>query len=155
MLRKTASLAAAALLLAGLATPSMADNAPGVTATEIKVGAVFPFSGPASALGAVGKSLIAYVISVNDRGGVNGRKVKLVTIDDKFDPELAKANARTLIERQHVFALFQGRGTPHTEAILPLLAQYRVPLIAPGSGADPIPSNPFSVCRMISKSSGR
>ena len=65
MLRRTALFAAAAaMLLANV--PARADNMPGVTATEIKVGAVFPFSGPASALGAVGKSLIAYVNYINE-----------------------------------------------------------------------------------------
>lgn len=73
--------------------------------------------------------------AVNRSGGVNGRGIKLVTIDDKFDPEPTHANAQALIEKQHVFALFQVRGTPHTEAILPLLSEYRIPLVAPGSGA--------------------
>ena len=98
MLRKTASLAAAALLLTGLTSPVMADNAPGVTAPEIKIGAVFPFSGPASALGAVGKSLIAYVSSINDRGGINGRKINLIALDDAYSPPKAVEQTRKLVE---------------------------------------------------------
>ncbi|WP_235953278.1 ABC transporter substrate-binding protein [Noviherbaspirillum galbum] len=77
----------------------------------------------------------AYLATVNQQGGVHGRKIELRVLDDKFDPKLAAANAETLIKNEHVFALFQSRGTPHTEAILPLLDQNKVPLIAPSTGA--------------------
>jgi branched-chain amino acid transport system substrate-binding protein len=77
----------------------------------------------------------AYFEAINKAGGVNGRKIELRTLDDKFDPALAAANADTLIRKEHVLALFQSRGTPHTEAILPLLAANKVPLIAPSTGA--------------------
>ncbi|HAO41421.1 MAG TPA: branched-chain amino acid ABC transporter substrate-binding protein, partial [Afipia sp.] len=69
-----------------LTTAAVAADAPGVTATEIKVGATFPFSGPASALGNAGKGLIAYVNQINDRGGINGRKINLITYDDAYSP---------------------------------------------------------------------
>lgn len=72
---------------------------------------------------------------INRQGGVHGRKIVLHTLDDKFEPALAAANAATLIKQNHVFALFQSRGTPHTEAILPILAANKVPLIAPSTGA--------------------
>ena len=65
---------ASALLLA-LSAPAFAADTPGVTATEIKIGGVFPFSGPASSIGLVGKGVLAYVQSINDRGGINGRKI--------------------------------------------------------------------------------
>ncbi|MGE5649659.1 MAG: ABC transporter substrate-binding protein [Bacillota bacterium] len=77
----------------------------------------------------------AYFASVNKQGGVHGRKIEVRVMDDKFDPATAAANAETLIKKEHVFALFQNRGTPHTEAILPILAASRVPLIAPSTGA--------------------
>jgi branched-chain amino acid transport system substrate-binding protein len=77
----------------------------------------------------------AYFEAINKAGGVNGRKIELRTLDDKFDPALAAANADVLIKNDHVLALFQSRGTPHTEAILPLLAANKVPLIAPSTGA--------------------
>ncbi|MFC5497480.1 ABC transporter substrate-binding protein [Caenimonas terrae] len=76
-----------------------------------------------------------YIDSVNAKGGVHGQKIELIQMDDKFDPKLAAENARTLIVDKQVLALFLNRGTPHTEAINPLLEQYGVPLIAPSTGA--------------------
>lgn len=77
----------------------------------------------------------AYFASVNKQGGIHGRKIEVRVMDDKFDPAAAAANAETLIKKEHVFALFQNRGTPHTEAILPILNANHVPLIAPSTGA--------------------
>jgi len=65
----------ACTLVLALSTPSFAADAPGVTATEIKIGGVFPFSGPASSIGLVGKGVLAYVQSINERGGINGRRI--------------------------------------------------------------------------------
>lgn len=76
-----------------------------------------------------------YLNAVNAKGGVGGQKIELVSLDDKFDPKLAAENALKLIEEQKVSALFLTRGTPHTEAIIPLLDRYGVPLIAPSTGA--------------------
>lgn len=76
-----------------------------------------------------------YLDEVNARGGVHGEKVRLVTLDDMFDVQKAQANARTLIEDHGVLALFMNRGTPHTEAIYPLLEKHRVALVAPSTGA--------------------
>jgi ABC-type branched-subunit amino acid transport system substrate-binding protein len=76
-----------------------------------------------------------YLDAVNARGGVNGKKIELISLDDKFDPKLAAENARRLITEKKVIALFLTRGTPHTEAILPHLAEFKVPLIAPSTGA--------------------
>ena len=76
-----------------------------------------------------------YLAAVNEQGGVHGEKIRLITLDDKFDPKLAYANARELIEEQKVLALFLTRGTPHNEGIFPLLEQHRVALIAPSTGA--------------------
>ena len=77
----------------------------------------------------------AYFSAANKAGGVYGRKIELRSLDDKFDPALAASNAEILIKKKHVLALLQSRGTRHTEAILPLLAVNRLPLIAPSSGA--------------------
>ena len=68
-----------ALLLA-LSRPAFAADTPGVTATEVKIGGIFPFSGPASSIGLVGKGILAYVQSVNDRGGINGRKINYIAM---------------------------------------------------------------------------
>lgn len=128
MLRKTALFAAAAaLLLAKTPTPVLADNAPGVTATEIKVGAVFPFSGPASALGAVGKSLIAYVNYLNEQGGVNGRKINLIALDDAYSPPKAVEQTRKLVESDEVAFMFSTLGTPSNLAIAKYLAAKKIP----------------------------
>lgn len=86
-----------------------------------------------------------YIDHVNAEGGVNGQKIQLITMDDKFDTKLAAENARKLVTEKNVVALFMNRGTPHTEAIMPVLAQHKVPLVAPSTGAmvlhDPV--NPY------------
>jgi branched-chain amino acid transport system substrate-binding protein len=76
-----------------------------------------------------------YIDAINAKGGVNGQKIELLSLDDKFDPKLAAENARQLIEEKNVIALFLTRGTPHTEAIVPLLDKHGVPLIGPSTGA--------------------
>ncbi|QIL71486.1 ABC transporter substrate-binding protein [Diaphorobacter sp. HDW4B] len=90
-----------------------------------------------------------YLDSVNARGGVNGQKIELLSMDDKFDPKLAGENARTLIEEKHVTAMFLTRGTPHNEAIVPHLNKHGVALIAPSTGAmvlhKPLQKNVFNV----------
>lgn len=73
--------------------------------------------------------------AVNAKGGVNGKTIELISLDDQFDPKLASENARILIEDRGVLALFLTRGTPHTQAILPLLDKHGVSLIAPSTGA--------------------
>jgi branched-chain amino acid transport system substrate-binding protein len=76
-----------------------------------------------------------WIDSINAKGGVNGQKIELVSMDDKFDPKIAAANAKVLIEEKNVLALFLNRGTPHSEAIIPLLEQHGVSLVAPSTGA--------------------
>ena len=106
--------------------PAMAET-PGVTATEIRVGAVFPFSGPASALGAVGKSLIAYVNFINEKGGVNGRKINLVALDDAYSPPKAVEQTRKLVESDEVAFMFSTLGTPSNLAIAKYLGAKKIP----------------------------
>ena len=86
-----------------------------------------------------------YLDAINAQGGVNGQKIELVQMDDKFDPKLAAENAKVLITEKNVAALFLSRGTPTTQAIMPLLEQYKVPLIGPSSGAMVLhkPVNPW------------
>ncbi|MCU0763918.1 MAG: ABC transporter substrate-binding protein [Hydrogenophaga sp.] len=86
-----------------------------------------------------------YLNAVNARGGVNGQKVELISVDDKFDPKLTVEVARELITNQKVLALFLNRGTPHAQALLPLLAEYKVPLVGPSTGAMSLhePVNPW------------
>jgi branched-chain amino acid transport system substrate-binding protein len=90
-----------------------------------------------------------YIDTINVKGGVNGQKIELLSLDDKFDPKLAAENARQLIEEKNVVAMFLTRGTPHTEAIIPLLDKHGVPLIGPSTGAmslhQPVRRNVFNV----------
>lgn len=82
---------------------------------------------------------------VNKNGGINGQKIELITLDDAFDPKKAAANAEELITKKNVAALFLNRGTPHTEAILPLLDKHKIALVAPSTGAMILhkPVNPY------------
>jgi branched-chain amino acid transport system substrate-binding protein len=124
------------ILLASLGLSHLVSAEEGVTDSTILIGQTVGLTGTVAApVKEMNEGANAYFSIVNKMGGVNGRKIELRTMDDKFDPALAAANAEDLITRQHVFALFQGRGTPHTEGILPILATYKVPLIAPTTGA--------------------
>lgn len=90
-----------------------------------------------------------YLDAINAKGGLSGEKIELITLDDKFDPALAAANARELIEKREVLALFMTRGTPHTQGIIPILDEFGVPLIAPSTGAmvlhEPVKKHVFNV----------
>lgn len=90
-----------------------------------------------------------YINAVNAKGGVNGQKIELLTLDDKFEPKQAAENARILIEEKNVLALFLTRGTPHTEAVVPLLDKNSVALIGPSTGAmvlhQPVKKHVFNV----------
>ncbi|WP_300653831.1 ABC transporter substrate-binding protein [Hydrogenophaga sp.] len=86
-----------------------------------------------------------YFDAVNARGGVNGQKIELVSVDDKFDPKVTVEVSRKLITEQKVLALFLNRGTPHSQALLPMLAEFKVPLVGPSTGAMVLhePVNPW------------
>ena len=122
-------------LLLLLVTPAYAADAPGVTKTEIKIGGVFPFSGPASGLGVVGEGILAYVKSMNDRGGINGRKVNYIALDDAYSPPKAVEDVRRLVERDEVAFLFGQLGTPGISATAKYLTSRGVPGIAIMTGS--------------------
>ncbi len=86
-----------------------------------------------------------YLDAVNAKGGVHGQRVELITVDDQFDPKKTVEVAKDLILKEKVVALFLNRGTPHTQALLPLLAEHRLPLVAPSTGAMALhdPVNPW------------
>lgn len=110
--------------------------ATGCARADILIGQTADLSGPVAAgvkETAAGARL--YIDHVNAAGGINGEAITLVTMDDKFEPALAAANARELITNKKVLALFLTRGTPHNQAILPLLSQFGVPLVAPSTGS--------------------
>jgi len=123
----------AALSGAGMLAAAAED---GVTDTTILIGQTVGLTGTvAGPVKEMNEGAEAYFKQVNKQGGIHGRKIEMRVLDDKFDPALTRANAETLIRKERVFALFQGRGTPHTQGILPLLEGNNVPLIAPSTGA--------------------
>jgi ABC-type branched-subunit amino acid transport system substrate-binding protein len=124
-----------ALVLA-LSAPAFAADTPGVTATEIKIGGIFPFSGPASSIGLVGRGILAYVQSINDRGGINGRKINYIAYDDAYSPPKAVEHARKLVESDEVAFMFSQLGTPGNSATAKYLISKGVPAIAIVSGSN-------------------
>ncbi len=127
----------AALLAAALALPALAQKKydPGASDTEIKVGHTNPYSGPASAYGAIGKSIAAYFRMVNERGGINGRKVNFVSYDDGYSPPKTVEMARKLVEQDEVLLLFQSLGTPSNTAIHKYMNAKKVPQLFVATGA--------------------
>ncbi|MPZ35335.1 MAG: ABC transporter substrate-binding protein [Rhodospirillales bacterium] len=107
----------------------------GASDTEIKIGNASPYSGPASAYGVIGKAIDAYWKMVNDQGGVNGRKVKFITMDDGYSPPKAVEVVRQLVEQEKVFAMFQTLGTPSNTAIQKYLNTKKVPQLFVATGA--------------------
>ena len=120
-----------------LAAPSVwAQNAPGVTDTEIKLGQTQPYSGPAAIFGVIGKAEQAYFKMIDDRGGVNGRKIVLLSLDDGYDPAKTVLLTKQLIETDKVAAIFSIQGAAHNLAIQPYLNQNGIPQLFTVTGAD-------------------
>jgi branched-chain amino acid transport system substrate-binding protein len=103
---------------------------PGVTDTEIKIGQTFPYSGPASAYGTSGKAQAAYVRMINERGGINGRKITFISLDDGYSPPKTLELTRRLIESDQVLAIFDTLGTAPNAAIQEYLNNEHVPHFA-------------------------
>jgi branched-chain amino acid transport system substrate-binding protein len=135
MLRLRMLVSAAALLLAAGPIVAAENNAPGVTATEIKIGNTMPYSGPASAYGAIGKADAAYFQMINDQGGVNGRKINFITLDDGYSPPKTVEQTRRLVEQDEVAFVFDGLGTPSTSAVQKYLNQKKIPQLFVATGA--------------------
>ena len=123
-------------LAAALGTSAYGADAPGVAATEIKIGGIFPFSGPASSIGLVGRGILAYVQSINDRGGINGRKINYIAYDDAYSPPKAVEHARKLVESDEIAFMFSQLGTPGNTAVAKYLISRRVPTIGIVSGSN-------------------
>lgn len=100
---------------------------PGVTDTEIRIGQTMPYSGPVSAFSVIGKTEAAYFRMINDRGGVNGRKITLISLDDAYSPPKTVEQTRKLVEQEQVFALFQSLGGASNAAIIKYTNSQRVP----------------------------
>lgn len=134
---------AAAVLAAATLLPSPCD-AQGVTQDSITLGQAAVFTGPAAQLGIQMRNGIkAYLDHVNEKGGVHGRKIKLVTEDDGYEAARAPVATKKLIEEHKVFALIGYVGTPTTVAAMPVFSQARVPLVGPFTGAEAL-RDPFN-----------
>ncbi|OPY95168.1 branched-chain amino acid ABC transporter substrate-binding protein [Bradyrhizobium sacchari] len=107
----------------------------GVTATEIRIGQTMPYSGPVSAFGALGKGEVGYFKMLNEKGGINGRKVNLISLDDNYAPPKSVEQTRRLVESDEVALIFSSIGTAHNTAIAKYLQSKNVPQLFIGSGA--------------------
>jgi branched-chain amino acid transport system substrate-binding protein len=128
---------AVALLAAALAAPAVAQKKydPGATDSEIKIGNTNPYSGPASAYGTIGKTIAAYFKMLNEKGGINGRKLNFVSYDDGYSPPKTVEMARKLVEQDEVLFLFQTLGTPSNTAIHKYANAKKVPQLFVATGA--------------------
>ncbi len=128
--------AAAAIAAAGW-RPARAEDTPGVTATEIKIGHTNPYSGPASAYSSLGKLEQAYFNKmVNEQGGVGGRKINFISLDDGYSPPKAVEDIRQLVEEDKVAFTFNTLGTPTNSAIERYMNQHKVPMLFVATGAN-------------------
>jgi len=123
-----------------LAAPSIIRPAsaatPGVTATEIKIGHTIPYSGPASAYGVIGKGHTAFWKMINAQGGVNGRKINFLSLDDGYSPPRTVEQVRRLVEQDEVACLFNTLGTPNNSAIQKYVNSKKVPTLFVSTGAE-------------------
>ena len=125
------------VMIAAAAVPAAAQkkNAPGVGDSEIKIGQTMPYSGPASAYGAIGKSEAAYIALINEQGGVNGRRINLLSLDDGYSPPKTFEQTRRLIEQENVAFIFSSLGTPTGVVVHKYLNEHKVPQVFQASGA--------------------
>lgn len=135
LIRKMAALAGGLALALG----ALAQSAPGVTPGMILIGQSAPLTGANAELGNdIRNGALAYFRKVNESGGVHGRKIELVTLDDVNQIPRAEANTRRLVEEQNVFALFGYASATLSRPALPIVEKHRVPFLAPFTGADPM-----------------
>jgi branched-chain amino acid transport system substrate-binding protein len=128
----------AAMTIALLLTqPAAAQKkyGPGVSDTEIKLGQTMPYSGPASAYGAIGKAEAAFFKMINEQGGVNGRKIELLSLDDGYSPPRTVEQTRKLVEQEQVLLIFSGLGTAANSAVQRYLNDKNVPQLFVATGA--------------------
>ncbi|MBJ7403955.1 MAG: ABC transporter substrate-binding protein [Bradyrhizobium sp.] len=128
---------AALVLAATLSTTALAQKKyeTGASDTEIKIGNIMPYSGPASAYGVIGKTEEAYFRKINAEGGINGRKINFVTYDDAYSPPKTVEQARKLVESDEVLLIFNSLGTPPNSAIQKYMNQKKVPQLFVATGA--------------------
>ena len=126
----------ACAVLAGIAiVAQMLSSANAADKSDIKIGNLAPYSGPASAYSAFAKTEAAYMRMLNDRGGINGRKIQFISYDDAYSPAKAVEQARKLVEQDEVLAVFQAVGTPSNAAIMKYMNIQKVPQLLAATGA--------------------
>src|SRR5271156_6243707 len=133
---KKQSLWATVLFAVTEAALAVADDTPGVTATEIKIGNTDAYSGPASAASVIAKLETAFFRMVNEQGGVAGRKINFISLDDGYSPPKTVEQVRRLVEQDQVALLFNTLGTPTNSAIWHYVNQKKVPHLFISTGAD-------------------
>jgi ABC-type branched-subunit amino acid transport system substrate-binding protein len=126
--------AAAAIALMTTAASAQKKYDPGATDTEIKIGNIMPYSGPASSYGVIGKTETAFVNMINAEGGINGRKINFISYDDAYSPPKAIEQARKLVESDEVLFIFQSLGTPSNSSIMKYMNTKKVPQLFVASG---------------------
>ena len=136
----TGKLAAASLALALIAATTSIASAQkkydtGATDTEIKIGNIMPYSGPASAYGIIGRTEAAYFKKINEEGGINGRKINFISYDDGYSPPKTVEQARKLVESDEVLLIFNSLGTPPNSAIHKYMNTKKVPQLFVATGA--------------------
>jgi branched-chain amino acid transport system substrate-binding protein len=131
------STAIALALAATLSSTTYAQKKydPGATDTEIKIGNIMPYSGPASAYATIGKTEAAYFTKINSEGGINGRKINFISYDDTYSPPKTVEQARKLVESDEVLLIFNPLGTPGNTAIQKYMNSKKVPQLFVSTGA--------------------
>src|SRR6195256_2385352 len=137
VLNNVKSIALAGLVAASVATAASAQKKydPGATDTEIKIGNIMPYSGPASSYATIGKTEEAYFKKINAEGGINGRKINFISYDDGYNPAKTVEQARKLVENDEVLLIFNSLGTPGNTAIQKYMNAKKVPQIFVSTGA--------------------
>ena len=133
--KRTLLVAALALSTVGTAALAQKKYDPGASDKEIRVGGIHPFSGPASAYGTIGKAIGAYFDKVNADGGINGRKIKYIDVDDSYNPAKTVEQARKLVEEDEVLLILNPLGSPSNTAIHKYMNAKKVPQLFVSSGA--------------------
>jgi branched-chain amino acid transport system substrate-binding protein len=135
--KRLAAASAALTLIAASSSGALAQKKydSGATDTEIKIGNIMPYSGPASAYGVIGKTEAAYFKKINDAGGINGRKINFISYDDAYSPPKAVEQARKLVESDEVLLVFNSLGTPSNSAIQKYMNSKKVPQLFVATGA--------------------
>ena len=132
---RIAALATAVVLFTSGAALAQKKYDAGATDTEIKIGNIMPYSGPASAYGVIGKTEEAYFNMINAEGGINGRKIKFISYDDAYSPPKAVEQARKLVESDEVLLVFSPLGTPSNSATQKYFNAKKVPQLFVATGA--------------------